>query len=57
MLQRQCLRRRPPDRATAEREVAAWAACRNAAASRVDWQFTTTDARTKLRRLYPAIEP
>ena len=56
VLQRQCLRRRLPDRAAAEREVAAWAARRNAATSRVDWQFTTADARTKLRRLYPAFE-
>jgi hypothetical protein len=40
-----------------EREAAAWAARRNAAARRIDWQFTTADARTKLRRLYPANEP
>ena len=56
VLQRQCLRRRLPDRAAAEREVAAWAARRNATGSRVSWHFTTADARTKLRRLYPAFE-
>jgi DDE superfamily endonuclease len=56
VLQRQCLCRRLPDRATAEREVAAWAERRNAAVSRVDWHFTTADARTKLSRLYPAID-
>ena len=56
VLQRQCLRRRLPDRAAAEREVAAWAARRNATGSRVSWHFTTADARTKLRRLYPALE-
>ena len=57
ILERQCLRRRIPDRDALAAEVAAWAEHRNAAASRVDWQFTTADARTKLRRLYPAIEP
>ncbi len=56
VLQRQCLRRRLPNRAAAEREVAAWAARRNAAVARVDWHFTTADARTKLKRLYPTYE-
>jgi len=56
VLERQCLRRRLPDRGAMEREAAAWAAARNAAAAAVDWQFTTADARTKLRRLYPAFE-
>jgi hypothetical protein len=54
-LQRQCLDRRLGDRATVEREVAAWVATRNAAAAAVDWRFTTADARIKLKRLYPAI--
>lgn len=54
-LQRQCLDRRLGDRATLEREVAAWAAARNAAAATVDWRFTTEDARIKLKRLYPAL--
>jgi hypothetical protein len=53
--QRQCLRRRLPDLAALEREAVAWAARRNAAAAAVDWRFTTADARTKLKRLYPAI--
>lgn len=56
VLERQCLRRRIADRAALEREVAAWTARRNAATATIDWQFTTADARTKLRRLYPAIE-
>lgn len=56
VLERQCLRQRFGDRATLEREVAAWADRRNAAGAAVDWQFTTADARTKLARLYPAIE-
>jgi len=54
-LQRQCLDRRFGDRATLEREVAAWAAARNGAKASVDWRFTTEDARIKLKRLYPAI--
>jgi hypothetical protein len=54
ILQRQCLDRRLGDRATVEREVAAWARERNAAARTVDWRFTTADARIKLKRLYPA---
>jgi DDE superfamily endonuclease len=57
VLQRQCLRRRLADRPTLERELAAWASRRNAATATITWQFTTADARTKLRRLYPALEP
>jgi len=53
-LQRQCLDRRIGDRSTMEREVAAWVAARNAAAASIDWRFTTSDARIKLKRLYPA---
>ena len=56
VLQRQCLRQRIPDYATMDREVSAWAARRNAATRTIDWQFTTTDARTRLRHLYPASE-
>jgi hypothetical protein len=53
-LQRQCLARRLGDRATLEREVAAWVAARNEAVTTIDWRFTTADARIKLKRLYPA---
>jgi len=56
VLERQCLRRRIEDRAAMEREVAAWTARRNAATATIDWQFTTADARTKLKRLYPAFD-
>ena len=56
VLARQCLDRRLPDRATLEREVAAWEAERNAAARGVDWRFTTADARIKLKHLYPVID-
>ena len=37
-----------------EREVAAWVAARNTTATTIDWQFTTEDARIKLKRLYPS---
>jgi hypothetical protein len=53
MLAGQCLDRRLADRATLEREVAAWQAARNRAASGVNWRFTTEDARIKLIHLYP----
>jgi DDE superfamily endonuclease len=56
VLARQCLDRRIPDMETLTREVAAWERARNAAAVKVDWQFTTADARIKLKRLYPLIQ-
>jgi hypothetical protein len=56
VLAEQCLDRRLADRATLEREVAAWQAARNGAGRGVDWRFTTEDARIKLKHLYPAIQ-
>jgi transposase len=55
-LARQCLGRRLPDREALAHEVAAWQRERNAAVVKVDWQFTTADARVKLKRLYPILE-
>ena len=52
----QCLDRRLADRATLEREVAAWQAARNACGRGVNWRFTTEDARIKLKHLYPAMQ-
>ena len=54
MAQRQCLERRMAEQTTVERELLHWAAARNAAHAGTDWQFTTKDARTKLKRLYPS---
>jgi DDE superfamily endonuclease len=54
VLSRQCLERRLADIPTLRREVAAWEAPRNAAGATVHWRFTSTDARTKLHRLYPS---
>ena len=45
--------RRIADKATLVSEVAEWETARNAAGSRIDWRFTTADARIKLKRLYP----
>ena len=56
VLARQCLDRRIPDREALAREVAAWAADRNAALAGADWQFTTADARVKLKKLYPTLQ-
>lgn len=56
VLASQCLRRRIPDKATLIQEVGAWELRRNAAHVSVDWQFTTADARIKLKRLYPVLE-
>jgi DDE superfamily endonuclease len=57
VLARQCLERRIADQASLAQEVTAWERQRNAAVVKVDWQFTTADARIKLKRLYPVIEP
>ena len=56
IMARQCLDRRIPDVATLRCEVAAWQQTRNRAVVKVDWQFTTADARVKLTRLYPSIQ-
>jgi hypothetical protein len=57
VLATQCLEERMGSRGHLECAVAAWEASRNAARSRVDWRFTTADARIKLKRLYPCILP
>lgn len=56
VLARQCLDRRIPDRAALAREVAAWAAGRNADMVGAAWRFTTADARIRLKKLYPTIQ-
>jgi len=52
----QCLRRRIPDMDTLRHETQAWEQKRNAQQKGVDWQFTTHDARIKLKHLYPKIQ-
>jgi hypothetical protein len=55
VLSSQCLDRRIPDKQNLIDEVAAWEATRNKNHTKAGWQFTTADARVKLKRLYPAI--
>jgi hypothetical protein len=55
-LVRQCLDRRLPDIETLTDEVQTWQQQRNDEVVKVLWQFTTTDARTKLKHLYPKIQ-
>jgi hypothetical protein len=55
ILSRQCLDRRMDNRDRLQREVAAWQNQRNQIQSKINWQFTTKDARIKLRQLYPAM--
>jgi len=56
VLASQCLARRIPDKPSLICEVAAWEANRNKHHARAEWQFTTADARLKLKRLYPQFE-
>ncbi len=56
VLSRQCLNRRIGERQELKREVAAWENQRNQEQCKINWRFTTADARIKLKRLYPSIE-
>lgn len=55
ILGRQCLDRRIGEFELFKKEVAAWETARNEAEAKVNWRFTTNDARIKLARLYPSI--
>ncbi|MGC1297813.1 MAG: IS630 family transposase [Alloacidobacterium sp.] len=55
VLSTQCLDRRIADKQTLTEEVLAWEDNRNSKHAKADWQFTTADARIKLKRLYPAL--
>lgn len=54
-LSTQCLDRRIPDKKTLAKEIAAWEKYRNKNHAIADWQFSTEDARIKLKHLYPSI--
>ena len=56
ILGRQCLSRRIDNIEDLRRETRTWKTDRDAARAKVTWQFTTADARIKLRKLYPSIE-
>lgn len=53
VLKGQCLDRRIPEIEKMRKEVNAWELDRNNRQSKVNWRFTTSDARIKLKRLYP----
>lgn len=56
VLSRQCLDRRVPDFQTLQAEAHAWHQRRDEKGVRIDWRFTTDDARIKLKRLYPSLQ-
>ncbi len=56
VLSRQCLDRRIGDQQTLMREVTAWQKDRNNKSAKMDWRFTTADARIKLKKRYPSIQ-
>ena len=56
ILGRQCLDRRIDNAEELTREVAAWEAERNASKAKVNWRFSTPDARIRLKKLYPSFE-
>lgn len=51
----QCLNRRIPDKQTLQKEVNQWQNQRNSRKAKVDWRFSTDNARIKLKRLYPTL--
>ena len=55
VLNRQCLNRHMSDISIIKKEVKEWLTTRNNKNSKINWQFTTNDARFKLKRLYPSI--
>jgi hypothetical protein len=55
VLSSQCLDRRIPNKQALIEDVAAWEKDRNKNHTKANWQFTTADARIKLKRLYPAM--
>ena len=56
ILGRQCLSQRIDKIQDLRRQVEAWEKSRDNAEAKVNWQFTTADARIKLKRLYPSTE-
>lgn len=56
VLNKQCLSRRIDNIETVEAEVKAWCVSRNNMKAKINWQFTTKDARIKLKTLYPKLE-
>ena len=57
VLARQCLAARMDSKANLQEQVTAWQERRNASDVKIDWRFTTEEARDRLKRLYPTILP
>ena len=55
VLNRQCMDTRIGEKTELTENVRAWEERRNGETAKIDWQFTTADARIKLRRLYPKL--
>lgn len=55
ILARQCINRRIPNLTILNKEISAWCKSQNNNRTPINWQFTTEDARVKLRRLYPHV--
>jgi len=53
VLSKQCIGRRISDLSLLNAEIAAWESLYNSQIRKVNWQFTTADARIKLRKIYP----
>ena len=56
VVSRQCLNRKIPNQETLRTEIETWQKQRNQKMVRVNWRFTTADARIKLKSLYPTIQ-
>lgn len=56
VLNRQCLNRRIGDWPALRQEIAAWTRRRNQPRCKINWRFTTQDARIKLKKLYPSFD-
>jgi hypothetical protein len=56
VLARQCLGERIASREELQQRVLAWHNQRNQAVSKINWRFSTADARIKLKRLYPTFD-
>ncbi len=55
VLNRQCMAERIGEKTELVQNVSAWEDRRNGKTAKIDWQFTTANARIKLRRLYPKL--
>ena len=56
VLNGQCLNRHIPDMETVVKEINAWQNDRNSKSRKINWQFTTSDSRIKLKKLYPSFQ-